>query len=132
MARLSRGETVALSHGEQIRDFTDVDCAAQAFLDALAAPAEACGGVYHIGSGRGTSVRALALTVAGMVGSPDLIQFGASESEDGDVPVLVAEPSRATSVLGWRPDRNLEARVRDAVEWWLARLGARNGSESIA
>jgi len=129
VAKLSRGETVALSHGGQIRDFTDVDRAAQAFLDALAAPEEACSAVYHIGSGCGTSVRALALMVAGMVGSRAPIQFGASESEDEDVPVLVADPSRATRVLGWRPDPDLEACVRSAVEWWLERLGTPAGRE---
>jgi nucleoside-diphosphate-sugar epimerase len=66
-----------------------------------------------------------------MVGSRDLVRFGASESEDENVPSLVANPSRAASVLGWEPDDDLEARVRDAVEWWLARLGARDGRELI-
>jgi nucleoside-diphosphate-sugar epimerase len=122
VTRLSRSERVELTHGGQIRDFTDVDVVAQAFVDALAAPDDACGAVYHIGSGRGTSVRDLALAVAGMVGTGDLIRFGASETADEDVPSLVADPSRASTVLGWRPDLDLEARVHDAVRWWLARI----------
>jgi nucleoside-diphosphate-sugar epimerase len=78
--------------------------------------------VYHIGSGRGTSVRELAFAVADIVGNRNLIQFGASETQDDDVPILVSDPALATKVLGWQPDLDLEARIREAVDWWLARL----------
>lgn len=122
VARLSRGEPAELTHGDQVRDFNDVDVAAHVFARALAAREDACGAAYHIGSGRGTSVRELAFGVADIVGNRDLIRFGASETEDDDVPILVSDPALATKTLGWRPDRDLEARIREAVDWWLARL----------
>lgn len=121
-AGLLRGEIVELTHGDQVRDFNDVDVIAEAFADALSAPDSACGAVYHIGSGRGTSVRELALEVATFLGRPELVRFGLAETQDSDLPCLVADPRLAERVLRWRPDRDLERRVRAAVEWWVPRL----------
>ena len=116
------GDPVELTHGDQIRDFNDVDVVSQAFVDALGAPEAACGAVYHIGSGIGTRVRELALRVAAMVGGIDLIRFGAAETQDEAVPILVSDPSLATQTLGWRPELDLEARLRETVDWWLPQL----------
>ena len=122
VSRLLHGEPADVSHGDQVRDFNDVDDIAEAFTLALLAPESACGAVYHIGSGRATTVREFALAVAEVAGDPKLIRFGAGRTPDQDLPSLVAEPARARHVLGWRPDGSLEERVRAAAEWWLARL----------
>jgi len=119
--RLSQGLPAELSRGDQVRDFTDVDDAARAFVAALAAPSSACNRVIHIGSGRATSTRELAAMVADILGRDDLLRFGARETEDAGVPALTADPARAHALLGWRPGAPLERRVREAVEWWLAR-----------
>ena len=95
VAKLSRGEVASLTRGEQIRDFNDVDAMADAFAAALAAPDTACDALYHIGSGRATSVRELALDVAGYLGHPELVRFGTAAAQDDDVPCLVADPTRA-------------------------------------
>jgi nucleoside-diphosphate-sugar epimerase len=129
VANLSRAQPVELTHGEQVRDFNDVDVVARAFAHALAAPETACRAVYHIGSGRGTSVRQLALAAAGMVGDRDLIRFGTSRTQDEHVPILVADPSLAREVLGWEPDPDLWNRVSEAVTWWAARLEQHAGKE---
>lgn len=121
VAKLSRGEAVSLTHGDQIRDFNDVDVVASAFVAALALPETACNALYHIGSGRGTSVRDLALGVADFFGMPELVQFGAVGAQDDDVPCLVANPMLARTRLGWEPKPDLEARVRAVVAWWLER-----------
>jgi nucleoside-diphosphate-sugar epimerase len=121
VTNLQRREPVALTHGEQVRDFNDVDAVSRAFVDALAAPETACGRTYHIGSGVGTSVRELALRVATMVGGRELIRFGGAEAQDESVPILVSNPSLASEVLGWDPGFGaLELRLRETVEWWLA------------
>ncbi len=122
VSRLARGEVAELTHGEQVRDFNDVDVMAGAFADALAASESACGALYHVGSGRATSVRELALDVAEALGRPELVRFGEAETQDEDLPCLVADPSLAERELGWQPDLDLEERVRGAVQWWLARL----------
>jgi polyisoprenyl-phosphate glycosyltransferase len=121
VSRLSRGEEIGLSQGDQLRDFNDVDDIGGAFGLALGAPKSACGVVYHIGSGRATSVREFALTAAQMAGDPSLIRFGAGRTPDQDLPALVADPARAIRVLGWRPVLSLEQRIHAAAEWWLER-----------
>lgn len=132
IANLARGDPVELTHGEQIRDFNDVDDASQAFMDALGAPEAACGAVYHIGSGTGTRVRELALRVAAMVGGVDQIRFGIAETQDASVPILVSDPSLAMKMLGWRPDVDLDARLRETVDWWLLQLEPRASQEVSA
>jgi polyisoprenyl-phosphate glycosyltransferase len=122
VSRLLHGEPADVSHGDQLRDFNDVDDIAESFALALRAPESACGAVYHIGSGRATTVREFALGVAEVVGDPTLIRFGAGRTPDQDLPSLVAEPARARRLLGWRPHSSLEERLRTATEWWLARL----------
>jgi nucleoside-diphosphate-sugar epimerase len=122
VAQLSQDEPAEVSHGEQIRDFNDVDDIAEAFALALRAPVSACGALYHVGSGRATTVREFALAVGAIAGNPGRIRFGAGETPDQDVPALVADPDRTRRVLGWEPEGALEERLRAAAEWWLARL----------
>jgi nucleoside-diphosphate-sugar epimerase len=125
---LTQGRVAELSHGDQIRDFNDVKDIAQAYLLALQADESACNRVYHIGSGRGTSLRDFAMAVAEVTGNPHLIRFGAKQTWDQDLPCLVADPARAQRILHWTPAGALEARIRRTVEWWLERRKGRAGS----
>ena len=124
VASLARGVAVDLTHGDQIRDFNDVDTVAAAFTAALSAPETACRRVYHIGSGRGTSVREFTSIVAGAVGTSAPLRFGAVPGQDDGIPCLVADPRRARQLLDWKPDPSLPAAATKAVEWWLARNGS--------
>jgi nucleoside-diphosphate-sugar epimerase len=130
VSRLTEGQEALLSHGNQIRDFNDVDDMAQAYLLALEAPEGACGAVYHIGSGRGTTARDFAAIVATFTGQADRMRFDASSTPDQGVPCLVANPALARHILGWSPAADLESRVRRAVEWWLDRR-VRDGKPAI-
>jgi polyisoprenyl-phosphate glycosyltransferase len=121
VSRLSAGGHADVSHGDQIRDFNDVDDAADAFRLALTAPDAACGATYHIGSGQPTSVREFVGHVTAVVGGQDRVRFGAGRTLDDELPALVADPSLAERVLGWNPAPPLEERVRRAANWWLAR-----------
>ena len=131
VARLARGEEAELSHGGQTRDFTDVDAAAGAFARALEAGPEAVGRLYHVGSGRGTTARELAETVAEILGGSHLLRFGAAQTADDDLPCLVADPRRARQVLGWSAPPDLRASVESVVAWGLGRLEA-DGAERAA
>lgn len=127
---LIQGKAAALSSGSQVRDFNYLDVIADAYRSALEAGPRACGAVYHIGSGVGTSTRDFALMVAQMIGNAHLIRFGAIRTPDQDLPCLVADSSRAQRVLKWAPGVDLEGRVRKTVEWWLERLG-RAGAAAV-
>ncbi len=120
--RLSRSRPAELSDGDRVRDFNDVDDMARAYLLALRAGEEACGRVYHVGSGRGTTVRQFAAMVADVTGNRDLIRFGGRTTADEHMDRLVADPGRARRELGWRVPAPLEERVRAAAEWWASRL----------
>lgn len=122
VARLRRGEKAEVTHGAQLRDFNDVDDAAAAFALALRAPDEAWNALYHIGSGRPTSVRALVAMVAELTGNANLVRFGAESTHDQDLAALTADSRLAARKLGWSVAAVLEDRVRKAVEWWLDRL----------
>jgi polyisoprenyl-phosphate glycosyltransferase len=116
-----RGRPARLAHGEQVRDFNDVNDIAEAYRLALLCPPSACGAVYHIGSGRGTSVREFAAIVRAAMDVPGEIEFDTARTRDQHVPALVSNPALAVRVLGWQPRDHLEVRIRDAVKWWLAR-----------
>ena len=132
VSQLAQDKVARLTHATQVRDFTDVDVMAGVFAHALSAPREACGAVYHVGSGKGTTVREFAYAVAEVVGNADQISFGPGVAYDADVPCLVADPSRAIEALGWTPDVDLGARIAEAAEWWLDRLDkARPTSEVL-
>jgi nucleoside-diphosphate-sugar epimerase len=116
-----RGRPARLTHGEQVRDFNDVDDIAEAYRLALLCPPAACNAVYHIGSGRGVSVREFAALVRAAMGAPGEVEFDAAETRDQHVSTLVSDPGLAMRVLGWSPGDDLDSRVRAAVDWWLAR-----------
>ena len=116
-----RSRPARLTHGEQVRDFNDVDDIAEAYRLALLCPPAACNAVYHIGSGRGVSVREFAAMVRAAMNVPGEVEFDAAETRDQHVSALVSDPRLATRALGWRPGDDLDSRVRAAVDWWLAR-----------
>jgi nucleoside-diphosphate-sugar epimerase len=125
VAQLSRGQEASVTHGAQVRDFTDVDDAAGAFPLALAAPERAWNRLYHVGSGTGTTVREFAELVAEDAGDAGLIRFGTAQTSDADLPALVADCGLARRELGWAPGDVLRERVASAVAWWRDRLGGR-------
>jgi dolichol-phosphate mannosyltransferase len=133
VARLSRGEPAELTQGDQLRDFNDVADVAEAFRLALRASESACGALYHVGTGRATSVRELVRLVTQLIGGDELVRFGAGRADDDGLSALVANPTLAERVLGCRPAAPLPQRVRAAVEWWLNRFEAerRQPEESL-
>jgi nucleoside-diphosphate-sugar epimerase len=84
--RLSAGEPVALTSGEQVRDFLDVKEAAQMIVNfALGARV----GAVNICSGTGITVRALIEGIADEYGRRDLLQFGVRQNNLVDPPLVV-------------------------------------------
>jgi len=120
-----QGKVARLSNGKQIRDFSNVDDVALAYLLALQAPESACGQVYHIGSGRGISIRRIAEIVTNMTGTTDLIEFDAHSTEDESEPCIVSNPGLAQRILGWQGSNSTESEIRDMTKWWLDRWSIR-------
>ena len=122
VSRLAQGHVAHLSQGQQIRDFSDVEVIAQAYRLALEANDSACGRVYHIGSGRGITVRRFAMTVADVTRNAELIRFGTDQTPDQDVPCIVADPTLARRTLHWSTTGDVETQIRNVAEWWYERI----------
>jgi UDP-glucose 4-epimerase len=116
------GTDYATPDGTCVRDFIHVEDLADAHVAAIAtldAPdAEAAGRVLNVGCGRGYSVREVLETVAEVTGLDPEPRL--ADRRPGDPAMVVADTTRITVALGWRPRHDLREMVRSA---WQARSG---------
>ena len=123
-AALGRGKPLSVfgsdfetPDGTCMRDYIHVNDLAAAHVMALEAdlPAGAFEAV-NVGTGQGHSVLGVVDAVGRAAGKPVPHAIGARRG--GDPPSLVADPSRARTLLGWAPARSsLEMIVADALKW---------------
>jgi UDP-glucose 4-epimerase len=116
--RAIAGETIPLyGGGVQLRDFVFIDDVVRAVLLASTTP-EAWGSAINIGSGKGTSLRAVAEAVVAEAGT-GTVDVGApwptdaAAVETGD---FYFDVSLAREVLGWVPKTGLAEGIRRLVE----------------
>jgi nucleoside-diphosphate-sugar epimerase len=119
VAALLRGEPALLTHGNQVRDFLAVGDVADALVALLDSPVE---GPVNVASGVPTSLRDLATSLAGRLGRPDLLRFGAVPAPPGESPFLVADVRRLKEEVAWSPRRDPNEGPDATVAWWKARL----------
>jgi UDP-glucose 4-epimerase len=109
-----RGETVAIyGDGEQTRDFTYVDDAVRATLDALDCPAPAL--LYNVGGGHRVTLNELLGRIESVTGRP--IQRRQEPAAAGDPRDTSADTSRARRDLGYAPRTDLTEGLRRQWEW---------------
>lgn len=111
------GTDFATPDGSCLRDYIHVCDLAAAHVAALRAPLQPGDfEAVNVGAGQGRSVLQVIEAVAAATGRPVPHAIGARR--DGDPPSLVADPGRATRLLGWRAERSdLAQIVRDAAAW---------------
>ncbi|HEY0478436.1 MAG TPA: UDP-glucose 4-epimerase GalE [Kofleriaceae bacterium] len=109
------GDDYPTPDGTCIRDYIHVCDLASAHLAALARlEAGQTVGPINLGSGRGYSVREVLDTAARVLGRP--VPHAFAPRRAGDPPQLVADPSEAGRLLGWRPERSdLATIIEDAL-----------------
>lgn len=110
------GDDYPTPDGTCVRDYVHVTDLADAHgraWDRLAASGGS--GVWNLGSGRGYSLREVLQAVEATTGQAVPHAFGPRRA--GDPPVLLADPSRAARDLGWHPQHDLHAILRDAWRW---------------
>jgi UDP-glucose 4-epimerase len=107
--------------GTCIRDYIHVDDLADAHLLALEYLWN--GGessAFNLGNGAGFSVQKVLDAVEQIVGKP--VPAGNAPRREGDPAQLVADASRAKTILGWSPKfPELDSIVRDAFQWEKSR-----------
>ncbi len=115
---LLRGESVATTSGEQLRDFLHVEDVAGALAALLASSVT---GPVDIASGHGTRVRELVGEIAGQIGAPELVRRGELPDRPGEPAMLVGAGFRLREEVGYRPRMSLTEGVADTVRWWRER-----------
>ncbi len=112
--------------GTAIRDYIHVQDLAEAHLRALEYLAAGRQSVaLNLGTGRGHSVREVIRAAEAVSGRQ--ISCRETARRPGDPPALVADPSRAAELLGWRARlSDLETIIRTALVW-QTRLSGRAG-----
>jgi len=74
------------------------------------------GGVFNVGTGRGTSVVELLEVCQRTAGTSIEAEF--VEARPGELQRSVLDPARAVDELGWRPEKSLEDGLREAWEFF--------------
>lgn len=105
--------------GSCIRDYVDVRDLADAHVRALERLEPGRGGIYNLGSERGTSVREVIDAVRRCLGRD--VPFREGPRRAGDPPTLVASCARARAELGWVARRTLDDSIRAALEFGAER-----------
>ncbi len=108
------GRPFELWGGEQKRDFTYVEDAADAFLLAAATPATE-GGVYNIGGGSRVTMNAAVELLGELMGVRPRVEYQPRAA--GDHRHGAADISRARSELNYHPRVTLAEGLRRQVEW---------------
>jgi UDP-glucose-4-epimerase GalE len=107
--------------GTAVRDYIHVTDLAEAHVQALEHLAE--GGessAVNLGTGVGHSVRQVIDAVGDVSGIP--VPVTEEPRRPGDPPQLVADPSRAGELLGWKPDHSELKKIVGTAWDWAARL----------
>jgi len=115
ITHLLRGESCALTSGEQVRDFLHVEDVASALC---ALGASDVRGAVNIGSSQPIMVADIARSLGVLVGRPDLVHLGARETPPGDPPFICANTNRLRAEVGWRPAYDLQTGLEETIAWW--------------
>jgi UDP-glucose 4-epimerase len=103
--------------GTCVRDYIHVNDLSEAHILALECPVrQDLSAVFNLGYGHGYSVREVVRAAKKVTG----IDFPVEETgrREGDPPSLIADSSKAKSILGWQPRYdNLEFIIKTAWEW---------------
>ncbi|MDQ6623499.1 MAG: NAD-dependent epimerase/dehydratase family protein, partial [Verrucomicrobiota bacterium] len=116
--RLLEGAPIEVWGGRQLRDFTDVHDAVDAFLMAAAAP-ETNGEVYNLGGSEVIDLESLGkmLIEVNGAGSYEMREFPA-ERASIDIGDYYGDFSKIRAQLGWNPKRNLRETLTETLAYY--------------
>jgi UDP-glucose 4-epimerase len=114
-AILNEREIEIYGDGEQLRDFTFVSDVIDALE--LATQSDSKGEVFNIGGGHTISVNALIQSIERLVGKKSRVRH--VEQQKGDARDTLADTTKATQLLSWSPQTDLERGLKTYVAWVL-------------
>lgn len=119
VTKLLRREPIAIfGDGLQTRDFTHVSDIVQANLLALRSPS-AAGGVFNVGSGKGTTVLQIADMLKQALWPEAPIVFEDARPEE--LRYSIADITRASSILGFVSKTNLPSQLPEVISYLQSR-----------
>ncbi len=77
--------------------------------------------ICNLGSGDGFSVNEIVAATRKVLNRPDFAP-GVAPRRAGDPATLIADSSKARSVLGWAPHRGIEEMIASAAAWHRTEL----------
>ena len=123
---LNRRNPRIFEDGDQRRDFVHVRDVARACRLALETPG-AAGHVFNVGSGSSISIREVAGHLAAAMGRNDVEAEITREFRVGDIRHCFADIGLARQVLGYEPQVDFDAGLRELVEW----LGGQEAQDRV-
>jgi len=75
-------------------------------------------GPVNVASGQPVALKDIVNRVGDLMGRPDLIHLGAIPAAATDTPLVVADTTRLSSVLGWTPSWDLDRGLQATIDWW--------------
>jgi nucleoside-diphosphate-sugar epimerase len=118
MRSLLEGETLALTPGEQVRDYLFVEDLARAFVCASEAPS---GGrrVFNVCGSQRMSLRSFVeLLCAAVHGRMELFRFGELPYRSTEMMFYVGDDRRFRERFGWAPELSVEEGLRRTHVWY--------------
>jgi nucleoside-diphosphate-sugar epimerase len=112
---LVRGEAARCSQGLAVRDFMDVRDAGAALAAITLSGAT---DTINVGAGHGARVAEVASMLGRLAGRPELIKLGALPDRADEPVRIVADTTRLTTEVGFRPRFDLETGLREALDYW--------------
>ncbi len=109
------GDDYPTADGTCIRDYIHVNDLAEAHVLGLEYLAKGESGAMNLGTGKGYSVHEVVAAVEKVTGRKVPTHIGPRRA--GDPAELVADPSRAETLLNWKAKRSLEEIVASAWKW---------------
>jgi len=108
------GDSFATHDGSAVRDYVHIEDLCMAHLEAMRVLESKSVGEINIGSGRGYSVFEIIETLEKLLGHK--IKYDIHSARTGDAPSVVADISRAKSLIGWQPSKSLEEMLTSSVK----------------
>lgn len=120
---LAGGASLRLGNLHPTRDFTYVSDTVEGFVRAAAAP-DAIGATFNLGCGEHIGILELARLIAAMTGAAVEIGTDAERVRPAtsEVERLVADSSKARTLLGWHPRIDLAEGLHRTIDWMRGHL----------
>lgn len=121
LIKLGKAEPVlTLGNLEAVRDFTDVRDIVRAYR--LAVYRCQPGMPYNIGSGVGYTIWEVSAKLSAIMPHPVTIKQDPQFMRPSDVPRLICDNTKFTTITGWKPEIPFEQTLRDLFDYWMEKL----------